>query len=154
EAHHFVFEGRTISGTDPLNLSVEERRLLDVAPHELVHSGCGVKGIADYLFAFDRVRRERERNGRVVPFLAVEHGEVDRPAMQAGRGSGFQPPPSKAAGFQGLRKSVGGRFVCAPSWPLLAPHVDEAVEKRPGGDDERATAKRRTILQGKARNPA
>ncbi len=105
ESHDLVFERRAIPRTNPTNLPVEERGLGDVPANELVDPGGRVQRIAGDLLPIDRVRREGEGDRRSVPFLPVEHREVDAAAMQARRRSGLQPAPPEPAGLERLARA-------------------------------------------------
>ena len=56
EPHHLVFERRAVARTDALDLAVEERRLVDVLPHQLVDAVGRVQQVTGDLRPIDADR--------------------------------------------------------------------------------------------------
>jgi hypothetical protein len=87
----------------------------------------------------------------------VEHSapnaivKIDRPFPESWRRTGLEPSPLETQGLNGFGKITRGRLVGAARWALIAPYMDQAVEKRASGDDERSTAEDVTFLE---RQPA
>src|SRR5450759_1340968 len=103
EANDLVFERRAVSRTDAANLTVEERRAIDIRSHEIAHAIVGVEEVAINLRAIDWRREKRERHGRRVaalgrecsgPHLAIE---IDAVAIETRRRAGLQSAPLEAA---------------------------------------------------------
>src|SRR5688572_13793200 len=83
EPHDLVLERRTVSRTDAADLTVEERRAIDIGANEIAYPIGRVQQVAIDLPALDRSREERERYGRFVTALhekravANASGEID-----------------------------------------------------------------------------
>jgi hypothetical protein len=76
KAHDLVFERRTVARSDPADLTVEERRLVDVRANEIVDPLGRVQQMTGNLRPFDGVGLERERSGRLVAVLGAELRKV------------------------------------------------------------------------------
>ena len=140
EPHDLVLERRAVARADAADLTVEERRLADVLPHELVDPVRRVQQVTINLLAADLVGRERERHGRIVAALGREPRKVDAAAIEPRRRAGLQTSPGEPERFDRLGKISRGRFAGAARRPLIAPDVDQPVQKRPRGHDERAAS--------------
>src|SRR5262245_36537148 len=72
--------------------------------------------------------------------------EIDAVAIEPRRRTGLEAPPLEAEALERLGQLARRRFAGAPRWKLLGTDVDQAVEKGPRRDDERAAGVRITIL--------
>ena len=96
EAHDLVLERRAIPGTNPLDLTVEQRTLPDVPLNEIANAIIGVNQPAADLVAQRPCRVERERYWNLIASLlrkrALVHTrvEVDTLSIEPRRCSGLQ----------------------------------------------------------------
>ena len=161
ESHHLVFERRAVSRADSGNLAVEERRLADVAAHQLMNLVCRVEQMANDLISRAHVsRRTRTATARIIAMFHVEHPlatacvEVDRAPAKSRRRAGLQPAPLESKRLERFSQVTRRRFAGTAGWPLFAPDVNQAVEECPGRDDQRRAADLGTILESETDDPA
>src|SRR6185436_7413322 len=95
KAHHLVLERWAIPWTDALDLTVEQRRLRNALPNELVDPFGGVQQITADLLALDTGSGEGEGDSGVVAALLSETRKVDARARQARRRPRLQTAPSE-----------------------------------------------------------
>src|SRR6266496_2421121 len=93
----------------------------------------------------ERAGQKRERHRRLVPVLHGEHApfhltrEIDAIAIETRRRAGLQPSPLEPVRLERLREIRRRRFPDATRRPLLSTYMDQAVQERAGGDDQRLT---------------
>ena len=130
----------------PLNLPVEEGRAREIRAHDVAHAIGRVQQMTIDLRAIDAVGQERERNRRDVAAFANKRAalnlsvEIDAVAIESRRRAGLQPAPLEAERLQRLGELVRRRFAGATGRTLLRADVNEPVQERAGGDDERAAS--------------
>ena len=146
EPDDLVLERRAVARPDAANLSVEQRRAVEVRAHQVADAIVGVQQMAVNLWATDPICQERERDRLIVAALEREDApghlriEVDAPPIEPRRGAGLQPPVLEADRLERLRKLAGRRFAGAPRRMLLGADVNEPVQKRAGRDHQRRAA--------------
>src|SRR5581483_7344068 len=102
EANDLVLERRAIARTDPADLTVEQRRSIDIRANEIAHAIVGVNEIAVDLRTIDRVGEKRERHRRPVALLHSESTfahvtiEINRGAIEPWGSAGLESPPLEA----------------------------------------------------------
>ena len=99
----------------------------------VVRRRCGLGDVADDLRRRDPPGQERERHRRVVAMLDFEPGPVDRPAVEPRRRAGLEPPQRKPARRKRPRQPERRRLADPAGRDLLRADMDEAAEKRAGG---------------------
>jgi hypothetical protein len=91
--------------------------------------------------------------GDASPSLLAEHAaldarlEVDASAMEAWRSSRLQPSHREPEVPDRLRQRARRRLAVPACRPLIAADVDQPVQKRPGGDDQRLARQTFAILE-------
>ena len=140
EPHDLVFDRWTIARAAARDLSGIHRRAMHVVANDRVrglavrvmpHSICGV---------FDPLGQRRERLGRLVARLHLQRRPVDRAAVEPRRRAGLQPAERKADIFQRARQSERRRFADAAGGNLFFADMDQAAQKRSGGEHHGAGA--------------
>ena len=102
EADDLVFERRTVSRPDALDLSVEQRRAINVGADQIADAIVRVEQITLHLRAIDFPSEKRKRDRWIVAALDAKRAaadlrcEVDTLAIQARRRSCLQPAPLEA----------------------------------------------------------
>ena len=110
EPHDLVLERRAIARTDALNLPVEQRAAGNVAANQIADALVGVHQPAVNLISWRFRRVERKRHRHFVSGLVGEHAflharvEVDAPAIETRRRSGFQPAHLEAERTNRIRQ--------------------------------------------------
>src|SRR5688572_20108944 len=158
EPHDLVFERRTVARADALNLSVEQRTLMNGAAHQIAHAIVRVKQPATHTIAKKPSRRIRKRSGYRVAVLLHEipardpAREIDAVPIEAWRRSGLQPPHFEAERANRLCQLARGWLAMAAGGPLLGADVNQAVQKRPRGHDDRRRRMRIAVFHRQAGN--
>ena len=147
EAHDLVFERRAIPGTDAGNLSVVERRLMDVPTHQIVDLCRRVNDVTGDLWRRDCGGLVRKRHHRIVAKVFGKPTEVDAPAIEARGSPGLEPPHLESKRAQRLRQMMRRRFTGAAGRALHITDVHQPVEKRARGHDQRATPDHVAVLK-------
>ena len=102
KSHDLVFEGGAISRTNPLDLAVEQRRLIDVRENETANPLVCVQKVAGRSWPIDSARREGKRHRHIVAklFLEATGGdlcvEVNARPVKPRRCAGLQTAPLKS----------------------------------------------------------
>ena len=138
KAHDLVFERRAVTRADPADLAVEERRLADVRPHQIVDPFGRVEQMTQRSAA-DRCRRSGTRTAPAgsSPRFGVEAREVDAAPVKPRRGARSSSRPQlKPKPFSDSASSRDGGSPARPDGRCSRPDVNQAVEERPRRDDE------------------
>src|SRR5262249_55571090 len=110
ELDHLVFERWAVAWTDAANLSVEERRAIEVRAHELVNAIVRVEQVTVDLRSFDTSGHERERDRLRIAALHCKLPaahlaiEVDARAIEPRWSTGLQSSPFEANRLERLRE--------------------------------------------------
>ena len=93
EPDDLVLDRRAIARPDTLDDAGEERRAVESRADDFVRARVRMRDPAGDLPRMHRTApHEREHGRRVVSGLHFQPGEVDRPAVEARRRAGLQPP--------------------------------------------------------------
>ena len=139
EAHHFVFERRTVTRSDAANRPVVERRACDIRPHCRMRVVRRVQQPARRRVGQARASHERQGRGVLVSMFHVEHFsldacvEVDRRLRQPRWRARLEPSHLEAKRSKLLAKVQRRRLAEAPCRSRHVPYMHEAVEERSGG---------------------
>ena len=133
-----VFDRRTISRADGLNLAAVHGRTMDVLADDAMRFRRGPGDVARHLRVVmsDALGAEAEGRGIDVAGLKLELRPVDGAAVEARRRAGLQAAAAKAELLQRFAEQDGGGFAGASGGILLLAAVDESVEESAGGDDD------------------
>ena len=110
KAHHLVLNGGAVPGANPLDHAAIERAALDVVQNDPVGLGVGIGNPAFDLVVHGCIRQKAEGLQLAVRVagLAFQLGEVDASPVDAGRGTGLEPPQRQTGGFQAFGQGIGG----------------------------------------------
>ena len=134
KAHHLVFDGRTITGSDPFDDAGKERRLIDRAPDDLVGLLVGIGDMTGKLrLSIIAPAGKGEKRRRLVAVLRFEPGVVDRVGVETRDRAGFHPADAKALLPEPSGQTERRIIAHAAGRKMLETDVDPAVEKRAGG---------------------
>src|SRR5262245_20703783 len=106
KSHDFVFERRTVSWPDALDLAVEERRARDVLPDDVVDPISCVEQVAIDLGTANQTSQEGKRDWRNIALFAGERTsqdplpEVDAVSIQPRGSTGLETAPFEAERFE------------------------------------------------------
>ena len=112
--------------------------------------------VADGLRGADGHRQKRKRGRRIVAPLNLQARPIDGSSIKPGRGSGLQPAHRKAEPIQRVRQTNGRRLhpvareLGAPGEgasrrDLTLAAMDQALQKRPGGQNHGGGMQRLTV---------
>ena len=151
-----VFDRRTISRTDGLNLTAVHGRAMNVLANNPLSLWRRPGDVARHLRIVmrDLLSTEAEGRGIRVPGLDLELRPVDGAAIKARRSSGFQTASAQAKLFQSFAQQHGIRFAGAPRRILLLATMNQPIEKSPCGDDDGLSSDRAAIAQADSEDAA
>jgi hypothetical protein len=137
EANDLVLDGRTVANPGGVDDAGIERRAVEVVADEGVRGRRRPRHVAGDL-------RQRQPRGRPVkrprPLVAPGGFEMlpdDGRAAQTRRGAGLQSPEREPERAQRVRQIDGRELAGATGTLSMQPHVDEAAQEGPRGDDHR-----------------
>src|SRR6266576_5371045 len=113
EADDLVLDRGTIARSGALDLSGIHRRAMHIGPDHLMGSGRGPRDAALDLRGGDLLGHHRKRLRRIVAWLHLHRGPVDRGAVEARRRAGLQPAQPKAGALKRLREPERRRLADA-----------------------------------------
>ena len=135
EAHHLVFDRRTVARADPLDDPGIHWAAIEVIADHLVGLLVGIGDPAGNLLRMLRgIAHEREDRHRVVAMLRAEHRKIDSARVNARRRTGFQTADAQRQRTQTLRQRNRRRIACATAAVVIQPDMNFAVEE--GSDGE------------------
>ena len=103
------------------------------------HCTCGIG---------DALRQRRKRLRRIVAVLHFDRRPIDRGAIEPRRRAGLEPSERKAHPFEGCPTGrCAGASPTRPAGICQFADMDEAAQKRPGGQHDGASAKDAAIRQ-------
>ena len=144
ESDQLCFDRRTIARTDGLDLSVEERRILQSRSQHAVHFGIRFARPAVKLGQGTMIGDERKTMEVVFARLNLHFIEVYRARIDAHRGAGFHALVLDAQGRERSGEKRRGRFGAAPAGHRFASDVHQPVEEGAGRDHDGRRAKLRS----------
>ena len=105
-----------------------------------------------------RSPKEREYRLRLVPGLHAETRKIDRPAVEAGRGAGLEPPRGQVELAQPRTERRGGADRRHGRGVVAQTHMNQARQERPDGQHHRAAVNRTPLpsprrRRGRRRGP-
>lgn len=153
ELHNLVFDRRTISRTNTLNIPAIQWGPPDVLPQ---HPVCFLRSkcyIALNLLPVDLPRHKRKRSRYRVPWLRLEPRPVQRTSIQPRRRTRLQPCPVQIQLPQLVSQQIRRSLPITPTVVLALPHMSQSVQKRPSRNHHRATGNLPPIPQQHAPNP-
>ena len=137
ERAELVFDTRAIARADPLDRSVEQGRIGEAGPEQVVHGLGRVSQIARQLI-FNRlcIIRIRKLTRVFVAFLLFESAEIDAASVDACRRAGFHATDFEAE-LRELRAQAVRRGIAGPaSLGLRAPDVHQTLQKGSRGQND------------------
>src|SRR5690606_23276267 len=143
ETLDLVLDRWAIARTDAIDDAGIERAPVEATANDLVRTLVRVRDPARHLGRMLlRTTEEGEHRDRIeIPRLLHATGEIDGPAVEAGRRSGLQPALRQFQLLQPLRQRHGGRIARTPGRVVRKPDVDEAVQEGSRGEHHGSTAK-------------
>ena len=158
EPHDLVLERRAIARADALNLSVEQRRSIDVGAHEVADAIVGMQEVTVDLRPRGGWRKKREQDRRIVSAFDVKNSalhlelEIDALAIQPRRRPRLQTAPLESDRLERLGQLARPRLAHPPGGLLLRADVNQPVQECPRGHHQRATFVRVAVFHGEARD--
>ena len=117
------------------------RRTGEIGANDVVCRGRRVGDPAGDLGRHDSLGQKRERHRIVVGLLHFEARPIDRLAIEPGGRAGLQASELQTQRIEPVGQLESGRFAGASRRDFLLAHMDEAVEKRAGRQNDGAGAK-------------
>ena len=139
EFDDLVFDGRTIPGPDAGDPASVKRGLVDVLQDHGVGRCVGVSEMAEDLVLQPALGPIGERHRLLVARLGGETLPFDGVPVQTHGRSGLEPEDLESQGSQLLRQMDRRRLVGPAGRIALEPDMDDAVQKGPGGQNDRVS---------------
>ena len=137
EGTQFVFDTGTITRPYPLNCTVEERRIREPFPQNIVNSGGRMYEIAgnlvDDAFAGGQ---EREFCGFFIAVLGFQCGKIHAAPIYSGRSAGLHPARLETEAAQIFGKSVRYAVACPASRSAGPSGMHQPVQESTVGEDD------------------
>ena len=154
--HDLVFDRRTVSRTDRLDLPAVHGRAVHVLADDAMRLCRGPGDVARHLRVVMRnaLGAKAERRRIDVARLLGKARPVDAASVEARRSSGLEPASAQAELLQSLAQQNGVGFARTSRRVLLLAAVNQAVEKCSGRDDDGRRADRAAVAQANAENAA
>ena len=138
EAHHLVFDRRTVARAAALNRSRVHRRAADVRANHLVRARVGVGEMTRDLRLRDAFGPKRKRRRRLIAGLHLEARVVDGSSIETRAGSGLQTADAKAEFAQMIAEAHRGEVARASRRVMLLADMNQAFQKSAGSEDDGA----------------
>ena len=153
EADDLVLDRGTVARPDTVDVTAIHCRAMQVVSDDLVRRLDGARDAALNLRVRQSGRERRERHRLVVARLHLHRAPIDGPAIQTRRRACLQTTEADSEPRQRGRETPG-RFLADPA--AGAPHIadmDQAVQKRAGGDHHRAGRQPAAVLEQHGGDP-
>ena len=136
ESAQFVFDRGAIPGSDAVDRSVEQGRLVEARPQNFVYFRGGIDQKTGQLLSYGlRFGRKREFFGLFVAVLRFEPFEIDRARIEPRGGSGLHASGLESDGPERLRDAVR-RGVASPApFGVRTAAMHQSVEKGAAGEN-------------------
>ncbi len=143
EAMDLVLDRRAIARPDALDDTRVHRAAIEIGADHIVRACIRMRDPAWHLprMPVGRPEKGEHRNRVEIPGLLLEARIVDRPSVDARRRPRLQPALRKSQILQPRREGNRRRISSAPRREVLQANVNQAVEKRAGGQDYGGSAK-------------